>query len=498
MDMVSVSSDNLSISTASRQSLPGSCVMRWIRSDPRRVVKDKNTATHFDLTGGMYCITEEEREVFYSMAARDVLNREFYFLVEKRMGDVSPFYVDLDYSALKALEETEVSVIASNIITAVRDFYSTVASAMWESLSLCAVSMANEPCFVKNSDGRDFLKSGVHLVFPNLFVSQKQAEDIANYIIQFMLRNFPNDLNTASWGSIIDLSVYSPGKSLRMIGSAKASRCPDCGGGRRGKGIPSNLCPVCCNSRTPGIRISGSSGRQYLPVLVLVDNGSMYSNFSRRFRDDLQFAMTFSSIYSARDHRPVSGFTLPLNYEPIVCKRDGFAIRLHCDEISLDDKRVKIMKDIIVKSRPSWRLLGISKVKERSKNNVGKHNYLINVFGAGSHFCANKNGNHSANTVYFIAKSTGIYQHCFSKKNPSNGSSVSCSKYQSEPIAFSSYAEVSTLFPEMNTGKSMSLDFAKWSFQLQDCRENVLRRTSANEWFTASVAICPSISWNDL
>jgi hypothetical protein len=57
---------------------------------------------------------------------------------------------------------------------------------------------------------------------------------------------------------------------------------------------------------------------------------------------------------------------------------------------------------------------------------------------------------------------------------------------------------VSTLFPEMNTGKSMSLDFAKWSFQLQDCRENVLRRTSANEWFTASVAICPSISWNDL
>lgn len=497
MDMSSICSDNIS-TTSSFRTLPGSRVMRFIRSEPRRVVKDKTIATHFDLTGGMYCIPEEDREDFYCQAALDIINRDFYFLVEKRMGDVAPFYVDLDYSSSKALEETEVSVIASNIITAVRDFYSTVASELWESLSLCAVSMAHEPCVIKNCDGRDFLKSGVHLVFPNLFVSQTQAEDIANYIIQFMLRNFPNDLNTASWGSIIDLSVYSIGKSLRMIGSSKASRCIECGGGRRGKGIPSNLCPVCCTSRTPGIVVAGSSGRQYLPVVVLVDNGSMYSNFSRRFRDDLKFAMAFSSIYSGREHRPVSGFAHPLDYEPIVCKRDGFTVRTHCDEISLDDKRVRILKDIISRSRPTWSFLGISKVKERSKTNPGKHNYLINVFGTGSHFCANKNGNHSSNTIYFIAKSTGVFQHCFSKKSPTGGSTISCSKYQSDPITFSSYIEVSTLFPEMNTGKSMSLDFAKWSFLLQDCRENILRHTCANEWFAASVAPCPLVSWDDL
>lgn len=121
------------------------------------------------------------------------------------------------------------------------------------------------------------VKSGVHLVWPCLFVTKEQALFIREMVIHAMrgvfgprsVANLQND-----WDDVVDNTVYC-GSGLRMVGNCKAAMCSACKGtgdrncGRKKETVPQRRDPC---SECVGIgRLN--KGRPYVPSMVVGRSG---------------------------------------------------------------------------------------------------------------------------------------------------------------------------------------------------------------------------------
>lgn len=412
-----------------------SSVSHWLAKNGC-CTKSATTATHLDLSGGMYAIPDKSPLVhkFFEMVARDVRGNVPFFICEKR-PDISPFYLDVDYSGADQLSRDDVFRLTCKIQAAVAKFYPEIDPGAWRSRGMAAVLYCDEitTAFVQK---REFVKTGVHIIFPNLFVTEEQCVSIAQYVIQYLMVNQPQHENMLPWASVIDLAVYGHGKGLRMLGAFKCIKCVVC---LKKPVLEKRLCESC---QGKGVSTIGQ-GRRYFPLWVVEGGDSIPAGNTPRFLNTLTYALSLSSISSSQP-RAVGGFSIPAEFVPLQKRGIAALGKQLANEISPSDPRVAVLQSLVVSMGFfEWRQINFSKVIYSGGKN---ESYLCRAFGLGYKFCRNVMRDHSSSSIYFVVSKRGIVQRCYSSKAPAAGA-IGCHKFASFPEPIRDMQAMTVLFP---------------------------------------------------
>lgn len=457
-------------------------------------------ATHLCLRGGMFGVPATRRSELYRMMARDINGSVPFFLCEKR-SDIFLFYLDLDYAGADVIDSDTIFRIAIAIQSAVRSCYREYTAAEWLRRGLVTVLVCDEPTPVVVQK-RSFVKTGIHLVFPNLYVNEEQANALVNYTIQFMTSNWPQHADALSWASVIDTGVYGNGKGLRMLGSKKCLRCPQCS--RRPGGAAERGGGACTDCRGLGYSLCGL-GRPYAPTWVIRGGESTPAENTERFRNVPHYALNLSSILSD-ETRPCSGFGLPEDFVCLERRNLTSMRRMLNNEIPLNDDRSSALQEYFRRLRPEWSRVVINKVilnegRSKSHGHKSSETFLCKAFGPGSRFCSNVMHEHKTSTIYFTVSARGIGQRCYSRKPPAPGAQ-SCAKFCSQLIPITDPALHMLLFPMVNAvGAELDKEFgnifgAAWGAENDSAiapRATILRRKRIIDRLAIASSIPPPI-----
>lgn len=215
----------------------------------------RQDASHLKLNGGKYRIPDELNEEFLAAYSKDVDQQEHQHCFTEVATAVFPFFCDFDVldpglslrdcedDAVKAeiagwctaaihcvsgvLDPSDVALEQGSILTNDGD----------EPLSLlqlgfsyrnrlspaCSVTMSAPARTVTKYDVTG-TKLGVHIIWPNLLINKADAQRLRNLIVVALYAEFP----ARNWDSIVDIAVYRPMASLRMLGSFKVRMCEAC------------------------------------------------------------------------------------------------------------------------------------------------------------------------------------------------------------------------------------------------------------------------------
>lgn len=396
-------------------------------------------ATHLDLSGGMYTVPREARRDFYTMIARDLRAAEQcpgskrFYLCEKRPQPISPFYIDLDYTACDALSVDDSLRITVKIQAALRLCYESIDAPLWRSIGLAAILVCPEASLVVVQK-RQFLKTGVHIVFPNLFVSEEQCSSLAQYCIQYLMVQLPQTSSMLPWASIIDLAVYGNGKGLRMLGASKCTRCA-C------SKKPQADRRLCLDCGGQSVIVTGQ-GRIYQPAWVIEGGDTIPALNTPRFKTDSVYALSISSILCEQT-RPVAGFALPTDFVPLLKRNVAALGRFLANEIPPSDIRVSILQKLVQGLRREWASIAFFKVTSSGDK---YSSYTCKAFGPGSKFCQNVMREHKTSSIYFTVSKRAIVQRCYCRKAPLPGV-IGCQKYSSLAEPLRDIGAMMLLFP---------------------------------------------------
>lgn len=240
-------------------------VKRWAYGKGYMLKKGSSSKeTHLLLNGGRLLIPREAEESFLKTYARWVEAGKDLFVVEQRTSPTFRMFVDLDY-------ESKVQVSSGELKTVCKVIQQAVIQQVGELAKRCVVSCADEAKVTKEN----FIKTGVHLVWPDLQVDTSNGLRLRQWILLALNDAFGQN----DWPSLVDRCVYTS-SGLRLNGSIKRARCP-C----KGK---SGSCPNC------GGRGEVFDRRKYIPLVC-------YSGLEESFTQlDL---CTTSISFQVRAHR---------------------------------------------------------------------------------------------------------------------------------------------------------------------------------------------------
>lgn len=205
-------------------------------------------ATHLVLTGGKYRIADNLADKFLMHYSDDLGGSHKHCLTEVATG-VCPFFVDLDvFDPCLTLEDAASEAVRAEMAGWVASAARSVAacapprepreveaggeavSALRLALSRrdalsasdCVVLAAPPRSVIK--DGVEGTKIGVHIIWPALTVRKPDAQRLRNVVVVSLRADFP----ARPWDDIVDVAVYRPMSSLRMLGSYKPCKCAAC------------------------------------------------------------------------------------------------------------------------------------------------------------------------------------------------------------------------------------------------------------------------------
>ena len=308
---------------------------------------------------------------------------------------------------------------------------------------------------VADSDGVARLKAGIHVYYPNLFVTEDMALYMSTAVLSACKTKWPKE--EGHWEKIIDQKVYAPTRGLRWVWQFKAKPCDACklarGGAasnkKRGRG---DWCDVCDNlGRAPD-----TSATMYAP-LYRVDGNCAREAIKPACRQmptvELLCECSLRAVFSME---PTSGFVLYPGAEPvptlnISSKRGGCAndvsvvvhsrqparSRANVEVIAEGCNQHAILQNLIRRMNPIYKEVCI---KGASRTPTSKSvKYTVQVRGVGSGHCMNKGGSHHSAHVYFIVTKVGIAQKCWCSCPVVRTAGVACKEYESPPLALDAH-----------------------------------------------------------
>lgn len=330
----------------------------------------------------------------------------------------------------------------------------------------------------------DTQKRGIHLVWPNLFVTKDVALVLAVMLeeqLSFLRRD--QTIGENSWRDAIDASVYNTG--LRLVGCVKASRCSECASILQRRGSDKTLRDhvrevqtTICHPESPTGFVLGDDSTVYKLMNLVRSDGAIYGKSEIRSRIaehvlDNKFdfsARALTSIRAPSDAMPTPGFLKPAHLCAEAELRDPFRrTSTTIDPVSGEDlvRRRKITaqermlgsskellvdpwlhekleealrrfspeyRDIIVDrvwgfpiSNKAVPLLPLNKNSTVPSCRTKYEKVWVLVKGPGSKYCHNKLGEHGTNRARFQITFKGdVVQSCWSVKTDAEG--VPCNK----------------------------------------------------------------------
>ena len=477
----------------------------WFAREPDSTVINNRSEmwTHNIMSGeqgGGFQLPPEEEYKFLTAYAADLRIGEVHYMIERRTKFFR-FHTDLDIKRKQELDDQTIITLIQELIVAVRKFYPA------------DTAISRYDCVVCIS--RIVGKTGVHVIFPNLVVTDTQALDIRNYYVSMLIDKYGDMVGLQnSWEDVVDQSVYEK-NGLRMVGSHKAGPCPVCSGKAKKKrktnsddgaayeNIHREACETCMGKSRVDL------GRTYMPQFYFRD-GTPHEALSQIVRKGLtqileekdgkgRRVIDICSIRCPLITKPSTGFgihdpdmiarinttssgassrkstaTTPptatdeseLRYRQLKTSVGNFSVpeedakgmakfRQKNYVSNRSEEHTKMQEFIQSKAFPAhWRSLHIANM---FCNNKRTH-WIINVKGEGRHHCMNTiSGQHTSNHIYFMidrqGDKTSIRQKCYSQgKDPNARRNGLCSEFTSAPIIIPNTI-AKLLFPDMATAK---------------------------------------------
>ena len=361
----------------------------------------KLTATHFLLDGGIWSIPKEIYSEFLRLLAVDLQNGEKHYICENRT-EVFKFICDIDMFDDIIISIDSIKIITLKLQEIINIYFGDFKVIICGSDSKTIKKIVNETEI-------ELIKSGFHLVWPDIWITVETAKKIRILFIERLIEHFGERESYNKWEDVVDLAVYED-NGLRMVGCRKISPCKSC----KNKKEFRETCETC--------KFIGKidENRIYSPKAVL---GNCCKNYLESI-GSYYVMLPETSIYNYNN--------LP---ETVLIKEL---------EVTLTKKtKVKVTKksedEIIIK------LENFIKRNYKNKFKINKLTKNENCYYAqpDDNFCMNVNRKHTTSEIYFQITPNGICQKCYCKKETSDGRiNGPCKDYSSEVIPLNKILQI--------------------------------------------------------
>ena len=329
-------------------------------------ITPKGGPTHVLMDGGVLEVPFDRLNDFYKTYVQCIKSGEQIFVVEQKT-DVYNFFLDIDYKDTEDLDLDEIKSICLDVCSKV------------ETLGLpmrCMISVAKP----KKRDG--FIKTGIHLNWPELPVTQEGAINLRWHVISTL-----NISKRGDWSQYVDGSVYGDpetgtrGSGFRMPWSHKKGKHSEC----KGRG-----CAVC---EYTGKLTEG----EYLPVYSYDEKGITTCDS----------AISIEGLWKA---------TVRCECEPVIVPKGPVTVEVKKNEgnfKSLQTKNEIVDSELSAQLETFVRLNMPGQSKSRIKK-IFKYRETYRVETT-SRYCENISRTHNSNHVWFMISNRTICQKCFCK-----------------------------------------------------------------------------------
>jgi hypothetical protein len=392
-------------------------------------VYSKSNITHVFLDKGAISISDAMASQFLECCAWNISNKLPISVVEYKTP-VFKLFMDIDYTTSRILSNDEMIEFTRDI----QKLIHTLLVLPEDVNSYCIVSVSAPK---KMTD--DLYKNGIHINWPEIYVSKLIARKLRDVIIQHKIRTRP-DLNE-NWCDIFDESVYI-GSGIRMMFSDKVVKCIECLGKKTRR-----FCENCLNE---GCLYE----RKYIPLVVFDSVGATTTKDSivkpEYSQEDIFHILDLTSIritsveVNCSIKEPLPSWYLhttkfPESRKTNNLKRTNSSVKVLSDvafdeeqlmkmgqseeRIDSFDDRFMVLEDYINRNWKQYNSLRITGlVKYRFKSKMYYH------LRSNQHYCHNIKTEHRSNHVWFrVSFHEGtVEQWCFDTE--------SCRKYKTSPV----------------------------------------------------------------
>lgn len=442
--------------------------------------KAAGPVTHVAMNSGTLSVplgpVEDE---FIECYAKALLSGHRMYFVEQLSYAWSPpcfrLFMDLDFKQLVGI--TERGIEAASMVCA-----NTVARFFPGRPSRCIVaSTTYKTCSSVDQAGNKIalVKTGVHLYWPRHFVTPLQCLHIRESIIAALIEAFGQRIEPRqnSWADVVDRSVYGDahggkGSGLRMLGSCKTDKCPDCNGQGKDKATGAKCGRCEGHRRVDDLDNAGSRGRPYMMLCVLGEptagpgtpptytcardkaaEEAYKADMLQLIKDTkLRTAITEATLDNGFDLPP--GAPLYLAPAPGTRKRNAAVLA----PSGAGAKAVEATSPLYLELQRLIRTafgdryaqVLVTKVRE------AKGRFSVSVTGVNCRYCHNIGREHRSNNIFFEATRDGVVQRCLDQGDlvPEMRHGL-CKSYSSSTMPLDPQALVA-LFPSAHNKDALS------------------------------------------
>jgi len=458
--------------------------------------------THTMLDGGLLHVPMTSSNNFHELLAEDLDNGVNNFIVEYRTP-VFKMFADLDILEDNPISDSRLHGWFCDIQSVMKDIFGKACPAPADESGQddLRVIVCQAPIKTREKNKQFYAKTGVHLIWPNVFVDSETALFVRSAWIQYFENKYGMRHAVNIWEDVFDRSVYEK-NGLRMVGSSKLENCTSC----NGKPSKTVTCPIdqcdgtgkydinhvyrihdvldreCRSGRESKLRGGKDSAAKLYKGCKIVKRHQPGTPLERKIKS--YFEIQNTSI------REKNGCVITKHEQP-----DWFDDSFFQDEI---DNHKSVFKPTPTERKFRRGLLesaaenvagaareGISRLPRLPKNDSRVHviqqwlkkhdlpethrlpdvyrntevvdvtmrngeNYPYFFVRTDSLFCLNKGGEHSHNNIYFLINERGMYQKCFCQCETTEGRKFGmCRDYKSSPYQIPD-AVLKELYPEMS------------------------------------------------
>jgi hypothetical protein len=380
----------------------------WLQQNSCFLYKDdKRKYTHLCLDGGRLCVPQNLHEEFIRVYSEGIDNKERYYVCEVPT-EVCRMYCDLDIIEEEVFPLEKIQEIVKVISSIVKFYYDKEFN-----IIVCTTTPKNV-----TRDKTKMIKTGVHLIWENLFVSRKNALNLSKQFILALIGKFGERPDYNKWDDVVDEHVYSENSaSLRMVGSGKATK-------KKKTNKETNETEL----------VLVDEKRVYMPVWCYGESCSFLDNRDKIKKCTIR---VFESETEWIDSIP--------QFIPQVKSKKSKEGDTVFSEDPIFQKVEKFIRSII----PEW---------DRPMRFLKKQGKFYSVKLDGAMFCLNKNGEHNSCGIFFQILEDGLVQRCFCRCKTTEGRSHGlCSEFKSK--YFNLPFELKTLlFPKKKKRKNIKKD----------------------------------------
>lgn len=414
----------------------------------RSNTSDKREVTHLLLDGGNIHLSSDDMEEFYSCYANDLVCGRKNFIVEMKTP-VFKYFMDLDILDHEFYEGKRLIKLVQTVQHALSFFFDRYDGFSGD------VYICTSPPKEQHLQDTDYIKTGVHLIWPDVVVTTDIAIFLRQFVIQYVTAKLGKREEHNPWEVVFDHSVYES-NGLRMIGSYKAQSCKDCRRNRDNsscdtcKGLGKlygnhtyTLDSILSTNRILKVKIVKELKTQQMKLIKLL---SIRSNKFRANMDIKEpYPPWFNVSLASKSNKHIHKLLKPT--------RDAHQKTGGSNAVTISDTEiVDAVKTVLYESFrssypgiPEYRDIYIRSVRKpmQSKNEC----YWVTT---DCRYCLNVGREHNSSTIYFKIDYKGIVAKCFSRKTTLSDRNITCSKFHSINHEISlKYKEI--LFPDLYT-----------------------------------------------